>query len=140
MQKQKWICGILIVLLLVFGIGIWQHGITERTKLEVMCKASASAALEHFETYNAERKESDYLAGVAEFRSFMTTYLCLTDEAGQAEYLWCSEVYGGMILHPETIQEHLSTLMDALRNLAGDYDDPNGFQGLSRLVNVLAVG
>ena len=140
MKKQTWVCCILIVLLLMTGIGFWQHSKNERAKLEVMCKASVNAALEHFEAYDAGRKESDYLAGVAEFRSYMTTYLCLTDTASQAEYLWCNAVYGEMLLHPDAIQEHLPLLIDALRSLAQDYDDPNGFQGLGRLASVLSAG
>ncbi len=137
---MTWVCCILIVLLLALGVGTWQYNKNEHTKLEVMCKASVNAALEHFEAYDAGRKESDYLAGVAEFRSYMTAYLCLTDEASQAEYLWCNEVYGKMVLHPKTIQEHLPALIDALRNLATDYDDPNGFQGLGRLAGALSAG
>ena len=42
-----------------------------------MCKSSVNAALEHFEEYEANKEEADYIAGVAEFRTYMTAYLCL---------------------------------------------------------------
>ena len=98
-----------------------------------MCKSSVNAALEHFEKYETNKKESDYIAGVAEFRTYMTAYLCLEDGKGNAEYTWCNILYGDMILNPEKVKEHIPELADALEYLSEDYDHPNGFN----LINVL---
>ena len=46
-----------------------------------MCKSSVNAALEHFEEYETKKEEADIIAGVAEFRTYMTAYLCLEDGA-----------------------------------------------------------
>ena len=98
-----------------------------------MCKSSVNAALEHFEEYETNKEEADYIAGVAEFRTYMTAYLRLEDGASDADYTWCNILYGDMILNPEKVKAHISELVDALEYLAEDYDHPNGFN----LINVL---
>ena len=101
-----------------------------------MCKSSISAALENFEQYDENRKESDYIAGVAEFRTYMTAYLCLKDESN-TDYIWCNILYGDMIINPEKVKAHIPELRDALEYLAEDYDHPNGFTLINALNNPL---
>ncbi len=98
-----------------------------------MCNSSVTAAFEHFEEYEANGKEADYIAGVAQFRTYMTAYLCLEDGTSDTNYTWCNILYGDMILHPEKVKAHILELVDALEYLAEDYDHPNGFH----LINVL---
>lgn len=44
-------------------------------------------------------------AGVAEFRAYMTAYLCLHEGESSTDYIWCNTLYGDMILNPEKINE-----------------------------------
>ena len=81
MKKRTWITTAVILLLIVFCVSLWQYKTFKNDKLEVMCKSSVNAALEHFEEYEANKEEADYIAGVAEFRTYMTAYLCLEDGA-----------------------------------------------------------
>ena len=133
MKKRTWITTAVILLLIVFCVSLWQYKTFKNDKLEVMCKSSINAALEHFEEYETNKKEADYIAGVAEFRTYMTAYLCLEDGASDTDYTWCNILYGDMILNPEKVKAHISELVDALEYLAEDYDHPNGFN----LINVL---
>lgn len=102
-----------------------------------MCKSSVNAALEHFDLYSTEENEADYIAGVAEFRTYMTAYLCVEDGASDTDYIWCSILYGDMILNPEKVKAHISELVAALEYLAEDYDHPNGFNLINTLNNQL---
>ena len=101
-----------------------------------MCQNSVNAALEHFEKYEANKGESDYIAGVAEFRTYMTAYLCLKAESN-TDYIWCNTLYGDMILNPEKVKLHIPELLDALEYLSEDYDHPNGFNLINALNNQL---
>ena len=132
MKKRTWIITAIIILLIVFCVSLWQYKTFKNDKLEEMCQSSVNAALEHFEKYEANKGESEYIAGVAEFRTYMTAYLCLEDESN-TDYIWCNILYGDMILNPEKVKAHISELVDALEYLAEDYDHPNGFN----LINAL---
>ena len=136
MKKRTWIITTIIILLIVFCVSLWQHKTFKNDKLEVMCKSSVNAALEHFEEYEASKGDEDYIAGVAEFRTYMTAYLCLEDESN-TDYIWCNILYGDMILNPEKVKAHIPELIDALEYLAEDYDHPNGFNLINALNNQL---
>ena len=137
MKKRTWIITAIIILLIVFCVSLWQYKSFKNDKLEVMCKSSINAALKHFEEYKANKGESDYIAGVAEFRTYMTAYLCIEDGKGNTEYTWCNILYGDMILNPEKVKEHIPELTDALEYLAEDYDHPNGFNLINAFNNQL---
>lgn len=124
------------LLLVVFAVFLWQYKTHENDKLESMCNSSVSTALKHFEEFEAEKDEADYIAGVAEFHTYMTAYLCLKNE-GNTDYIWCNILYGDMILHPEKVKAHIAELVDALAYLAQDYDHPNGFNRINELNNQL---
>ena len=135
MKKLTWILTAVIVVLAILCANLWQRNTVEENDLEVMCKSSVTAALGHFEEYNTTGDEEDYIAGVAEFRAYMTTYLCLVNEASSAEYLWCNTLYGKMTLNPDGVKEHTDELVEALEYLVEDYQHPNGFNLINTLNN-----
>ena len=130
---------ILVIALAVVCVNLWQHKTIEENDLKVMCKSSVNAAMEHFENYQSNGNEAEYISGVAEFRAYMTTYLCLTDEPSDAEYLWCNTLYGYMTLKPEEVKVNISDLIDALECLAENYEHPNGFNLINALNNKISV-
>ena len=132
MKKYNWIAGTLIVLLVIFAVAFWQQKSIERKTMETLCQSSASMALEDFSNYMANGEDSDYISGVANFRSFMNAYQALNDSGSNTEYIWCNSVYGDMLLHPEKVKSNIQGLIDALKHLAKDYNSPNGFN----LINV----
>ena len=130
---------ILVIALSVVCVNLWQHKTVEENDLKVMCKSSVNAAMEYFENYQSNGSESEYLSGVAEFRAYMTTYLCLTDEPSDAEYLWCNTLYGYMTMKPDSVKANIADLVDALEFLTEDYEHPNGFNLINALNNKLAT-
>lgn len=144
---MKWIrskLSIIIPIILVVALAVgcaylWQKKSIEENDLKVMCKSSINAALEHFENYSTTGNETDYIAGVAEYRAYMTTYLCLTDEPSDADYTWCNTLYGYMTMKPEEVKANISDLVDALEYLAEDYDHPNGFNLINAINNKLGA-
>ena len=140
MKKLTLITGALALLLAVLCIVGWQRAAAERRTMEALCRSSAAASLECFEEYSATGRESDYMSGVAEFRSYMKAYLFLNDNKGDAEYTWCNTVYGYMTLSPEKMQANLEPLISAREHLAEDYDHPNGFNLIHVCTNQLKHG
>ena len=130
---------ILVIALAVVCVNLWQHKTIEENDLKVMCKSSVNAAMEHFENYQSNGNEVEYISGVAEFRAYMTTYLCLTDEPSDADYTWCNILYGYMTMKPEEVKANIFDLIDALEYLAEDYDHPNGFNLINALNNKIAA-
>ena len=130
---------ILVIALAVVCVNLWQHKTIEENDLKVMCKSSVNAAMEHFENYQSNGSEAEYISGVAEFRAYMTTYLCLTDEPSDADYTWCNILYGYMTMKPEEVKANISDLIDALEYLAENYDHPNGFNLINALNNKIAA-
>lgn len=137
-MKRKGLITTAVILLLLALCGyLWQYKTFKNDNLEVMCKSSVNAASEHFKEYEIKGEESDYIAGVAEFRTYMTTYICLKDGESNTDYIWCNTLYGDMILSPEKVKAHISELAEALEYLAEDYDNPNGFNLINELNNRL---
>ena len=130
---------ILVIALAVVCVNLWQHKTIEENDLKVMCKSSVNAAMEHFENYQSNGNEVEYISGVAEFRAYMTTYLCLTDEPSDADYTWCNILYGYMTMKPEEVKTNISDLVVALEYLAENYDHPNGFNLINALNNKIAA-
>lgn len=134
---KKYISGILIIILSVSCFMLWHRKNAEIEKMESLCQCSAGRALEYFQKYEADEKSSDYIKGVAEFRSFMTSYLYLNNNTSNAEYTWCSSVYGNMVLYPEKVQNNIRGLIEALQHLSTDYDSVNGFLLINTYSNEL---
>lgn len=137
MKNRTWIATVIILLLVALCVFIWYYKTSKDDKLEVMCKSSITAALEHFQGFETNQKEADYIAGVAEYRTYMTAYLCLADGVSDTNYNWCNILYGDMMLNPEKVKTHISELVEALKYLAEDYDHPNGFNLINALNNQL---
>lgn len=129
--------GILILALLVLCLSIWGYRTRNNDTLEAMCQSSVTAALESFRAYRDSGNESNYISGVAEFRTYMTAYLCLLEEGSTADYIWCNILYGDMTLNPEKVKAHIPELVEALEYLVEDYDHPNGFNLINELNNRL---
>lgn len=130
---------VIVIALAVVCVNLWQHKTIEEKDLKVMCKSSVNAAMEHFENYQSNGNEAEYISGVAEFRAYMTTYLCLTDEPSDADYTWCNILYGYMTMKPEEVKTNISDLVVALEYLAENYDHPNGFNLINALNNKIAA-
>lgn len=62
------------MLLVILSVVFFTKIDAEHTKLENLCQSRASAALEDFTSYMVTGEDSDYISGVAEFRSFMNVY------------------------------------------------------------------
>jgi len=137
MKKQTWIFAVVIIAVLALSANLWQKNTVLSNNMEVMCKGSINAAREHFESFDISNAESDYIAGVAEFRTYMTTYLCIADGESDTDYTWCNILYGDMILNPEKVKKHIPELVEALEYLSEDYDHPNGFNLINALNNQL---
>ena len=133
MKKLNWLLGIFCVFLAVFCIILWQQKKAEHEKMEAICQSSVDSAFAHFATFERLQNESDYISGVAEFRSFMTAYLFLSDNEADTNYIWCNIVYGEMILHPENVKENIADLVNALNYLKIDYTHPNGYNRINAL-------
>ena len=103
MKKLTWVLTAVIVVLAILCATLWQRNTVEENDLKVICKSSVNAALEHFEEYTTTGNEEEYIAGVAEFRAYMTTYLCLVNEASSAEYLWCTYGVKGLLVHTKGV-------------------------------------
>lgn len=137
MKKKILITAAGIVLLIIVCVSLWQYHASNDDILDAMCKNSAAAALDHFREYAIRKEESDYLAGVAEFRTYMRAYLCLLGGRSDTNYIWCNTLYGDMILDPENVKAYIPELVSALEYLAEDYDHPNGFNLINALNNRL---
>lgn len=133
MKKYQWAAGILIVFLAVLCIVFWQQKNAEIKKMESLCEYSAAQAAKYFSKYEAQGKDSDYVQGVAEYRSFLNAYLYLDDNTPNDDiltsgYIIYSSIYGSMLLRPEEVQCNVRGLIEALECLSTDYDSEKGFQ------------
>ena len=119
----------LIVLSIVFAGFLWQCKSLEIAthKEETMCMDGAEAALLHFNEYQKSGKDSEYVAAVAEFRTFMTAYLCLGDKTDDEKYMLCAVLYEQMINNPDHIKTRIPELNVALDYLSEDYESEEGF-------------
>lgn len=137
MKKKACIATAIVILFVILYLSFSLYHISKNDPLEAMCISSVNAALEHFKKYDTNKEESEYLSGVAEFRTYMTAYLCLKDGKSNTDYIWCNTLYGDMILNPDKVKAHTSELIAALYYLTEDYDHPNGFDLINSLNNLL---
>lgn len=140
MPMRKLAAALLATALAVLCVILWQQKQAETAKLESLCQGSAGQALAHFQDYEANSDPADYTKGVAEFRSFMNAYLLLNDNSPNAEYTWCSMIYGNMAHSPESVQRSIHGLTEALEYFSRDWNDRNGFYLISVYCNSLTHG
>lgn len=137
-MKKAWITIAFVIVFIVptfLCIHLYQQKATEHKNLEATCENSITSSLEYFQSYLATEKESDYIAGVSEFRVYMASYHCLMKMENNANYVWCNALYGEMVLNAEEMKSHIPKLIAALEYLATDYQHPNGFQLIFNLTN-----
>ena len=125
---------------MVLAFAMWLRGEKEHEKMENLCMTSARMAWQSFEEYASTGDNAEFWYGVGDFRSFMTAYLYLNDNEADPNYLYCNEVYGWMVLNPDKVKEDMHVLNSALWILSEDYTDPNGYNLMSVLANVLKHG
>ena len=111
MKKRTWVMAALFIVLLV---------------LLVLC-----ASLFQYEISN---DENVFIRGVAEFRAYMQTYFYLIEEESVSGYLSCERLFTEMTLHPENVKKHIPELVEALAYLVEDYNDRNGFDLISTII------
>lgn len=141
MKKHIWMIGLVVMAVLSIACFVfWRQANIERTRMASLCQGSVCQSLENFRDYSAKGDDYLYTYGVAEFRSFINVYLCLNDDPGNPEYLYCNIIYGEMVLNPEKVQENMQEVIKALAILAEDYTDPNGYICLNELGNILRYG
>ena len=138
MKKHTWIIGLAVIAVLSISCFVfWRQAVAERTRMVNLCQSSVQQSLESFKEYLAKGDDCLYIYGVAEFRSFMNAYRSLSDNPGNTEYLYCSIIYGEMVLNSEKVQKNTQKVIDALEILAEDYTDSNGYIRLNELGNLL---
>ncbi len=128
------------VLLAVCCVVLWGRADRERAKLTELSRAGIASAAQHLEDYSKSGEESDYRYGVADFRSFMQSYLASLDGSSDVNYLEMNRLYGFMVLSPERVQAHMAELMDILSCLSEDYTDQNGYLRMTEFNNAIGNG
>lgn len=139
-MKMKMISTLLVVFVIlsaVFG-GLWLHEKNDQSDLELLCSSSAKQSCMFFQDYQEQGAESDYWYGVAEFHSFMSTWIMLHD--GDMDYIEFSRAYGSMAISPDKVKENMGKLLTALELFAADSSDVNGFLRLNEFNNAVEHG
>ncbi len=127
----------LTALTLLFGF-LWQREKSNRADLRMLAQASAKDAYTQFASYQERGEESDYWKGVAAFRSFEQAYYLLTENTNKnGNYVFCNEVYGDLVLHPQKCQEYMADIIAVLDILTRDVESENGHLKMSELRNRL---
>ena len=130
----------LAVLALIFGL-LWQNARNNSDDVRMLAQSSAASAYAQFVEYQDKGYESSYWYGVAEFRSFEQAYHLLTENTQKASnYVFCNEVYGYLVLTPESGMAHISEIVEVMEILAQDVEDENGYIRMSELRNILEHG
>lgn len=115
---------------------IWQFQQPEQSDVQRLYTSSLTASLESFRQYAETGAQSSYWDGVAEFRCFMKAYLVLHD-GSTPDYLACNIVYGQMLSDPQSVQETMPALVEALGLLTREQTCQTGFLRISELANLL---
>ena len=140
MNKRILALGLAVLVLLAAAAALGTvTGNREPAKLRVLCVSGAAGAAEDFREYARTGSETAWWSAVADFRVFMQAYHLLTD-GGNAEYTWCNSVYGFLLRGPERAGEQAEMLARAMKLLAENPEDVNGFEIISRVNNELLHG
>lgn len=132
---RKHLPGLLAVVFLAVAIvfcALWQREKGNRDELELLGRHSAAAALDRFSDI---RSEEDYWQGVADFRVFMQAYQMLSEDTHAANKFACARTYTALLYHPAEARAAFDKLTGALRLLAEDLYDENGFIHLTEFQN-----
>ena len=122
---------------LIFAL-LWQSQRNNKDDIRALAQASAADACIQFTEYQTDGCESSYWYGVAAFRSFQQAYHSLTEGTNKAaNYTFCNEVYGYLVLSPEISQSYISEIIETMSILSLDVEDENGHIKMSELRNSL---
>ena len=101
----KRISVILIVVLaaaaVTFGV-LWQSALRDHSDIKALAQAGANEVCSRFSDFQKRGDDGDYWGGVAAFHTFQQAHILLTEGTPQAaDRVFCSEVYGALLLKPE---------------------------------------
>ena len=117
---------------------LWQGQKNNKDDIRALAQASAADACTQFTEYQTNGCDSSYWYGVAAFRSFQQAYHSLTEGTNKAaNYTFCNEVYGCLVLSPEISQSYISEIIETMSILSSDVEDENGYIRMSELRNSL---
>ena len=75
---------------------------------------------------------------MAAFHTFQQAHILLTEGASQAaDRVFCSEVYGALLLKPELAKAHMAEVIEVMELLAQDVTDANAYVRMAELGNAL---
>lgn len=137
----KRIAVILIVVLaaatVTFGV-LWQSALRDHSDLETLAQVSADEACTRFSDFQKRGDDGDYWGGVAAFHSFQQAHILLTEGTSQAaDRVFCSEVYGALLLKPELAKAHMAEVIAVMELLSRDVADANAYVRMAELGNTL---
>lgn len=137
----KRIAVILIVVLaaatVTFGV-LWQSALRDHSDLETLAQVSADEACTRFSDFQKRGDDGDYWGGVAAFHSFQQAHILLTEGTSQAaDRVFCSEVYGALLLKPELAKAHMAEVIAVMELLSRDVTDANAYVRMAELGNTL---
>lgn len=125
---------------------LWIREARDHSALEGLCAASANSAFENLRDCRDGGGEGDYWSGVADLRAFQQSLKVLIDEKAvpshisSAEYTVCDQIYGFLVLEPETARENLPALVEIMAALSRDIYSVQAYQRLYELRNLLEHG
>lgn len=75
---------------------------------------------------------------MAAFHTFQQAHILLTGGTSQAaDRVFCSEVYGALLLKPELAKAHMAEVIEVMELLAQDVTDANAYVCMAKLGNAL---
>ena len=117
---------------------MWRAAESDMSDVKLLAQAGASDACEQFCEFRDTGEQSSWQYAVGSFRSFMQAYHLLTEGSSQAaNYTFCNEVYGAMVLDPERSMAHIDEIIETMTILAGDVTSPSGHALMSDLRNLI---
>ena len=137
----KRISVILIVVLaaaaVTFGV-LWQSALRDHSDIKALAQAGANEACSRFSDFQKRGDDGDYWGGVAAFHTFQQAHILLTEGTSQAaDRVFCSEVYGALLLKPELVKAHMAEVIEVMELLAQDVTDANAYVRMAELGNAL---
>ena len=135
-KKLPIILSICLLVTTAVFFGLWQTERQDQTDLINLCKTSADSSAKLFSEFKELGHESSYWAGVSDFRAFQQAYYLLVEGTNEvANYTFCNEVYGHLLLSPATSQNHIDEVISIMKATANDVTDPNGVRRMADLRN-----
>ena len=139
MRMKRKAAAILILCLTIFSLlfaVLWQRAENRKDDIRQLAQASASDAYSQFVEYQANGEVSSYWYGVAAFRSFEQAYYLLVDGTSKSSnYAFCNEVYGYLVLSPETSQKHMAEIIEVMEILSMNVENEDGYLRMADLRN-----